>query len=239
MMAIEDHKSVHKRLTASKERARWCMISGLPVTAGACMARTPRSSSSSRMMAIMGMFFQDGLTGSAWGDWALYTASPLRAFENELGVQAPVGFWDPAGFTADGNAENFARRRQTELKHGRICMLATMGYITPELTGKLPGFLSPSTGLKFADIPNGLGAISKVPAAGWAQMAAYGAFCEISQDQSAGTPAAAGDFGFKVLTASDPEALQKKLSAEIANGRLAMMAMHKSVHKRLNASKER
>ena len=31
------------------------------------------------MMAIIGMFFQDGLTGSAWGDWALYTASPLRA----------------------------------------------------------------------------------------------------------------------------------------------------------------
>ena len=22
--------------------------------------------------------FQDGLTGSAWGDWALYTDSPLR-----------------------------------------------------------------------------------------------------------------------------------------------------------------
>merc|ERR1711972_942701 len=30
------------------------------------------------MMAIIGMFFQDGLTGSAWGDWALYTDSPLR-----------------------------------------------------------------------------------------------------------------------------------------------------------------
>merc|ERR1712087_258896 len=30
------------------------------------------------MMAIIGMFFQDGLTGSAWGDWALYTGSPLR-----------------------------------------------------------------------------------------------------------------------------------------------------------------
>ena len=28
--------------------------------------------------------------------------------------------------------ENFKRRRQTELKHGRISMLATMGYITPE-----------------------------------------------------------------------------------------------------------
>merc|ERR1719232_85651 len=44
------------------------------------------------MMAIIGMFFQDGLTGSAWGDWANYTASPLRAFESEFGVQAPVGF---------------------------------------------------------------------------------------------------------------------------------------------------
>ena len=56
----------------------------------------------------------------------------VSAFENELGVQDPVGFWDPAGFTADGSVENFQRRRQTELKHGRISMLATMGYITPE-----------------------------------------------------------------------------------------------------------
>ena len=80
---------------------------------------------------------QDGLTGSAWGDWANYTASPLRAFENELGVQAPVGFWDPAGFTADGSVEDFKRRRQTELKHGRISMLATMGYITPETLVRL------------------------------------------------------------------------------------------------------
>ncbi|CAK0811692.1 unnamed protein product [Prorocentrum cordatum] len=149
----------------------------------------------------------------------------VAAFESELGVQDPVGFWDPAGFTADGSTENFARRRQTELKHGRVSMLATMGYITPEITGKLPGYLSPSAGLKFADIPNGLGAISKVPAAGWAQIVAYGAFCELSQDQSAGTAAAAGDFGFKVLTSSDPAEKQKKLAAEIANGRLAMMAI--------------
>jgi hypothetical protein len=27
------------------------------------------------------MFYQDGLTGSAWGDWANYADSPLRAFE--------------------------------------------------------------------------------------------------------------------------------------------------------------
>lgn len=34
---------------------------------------------------------QDGLTGSAWGDWANYTESPLRAFESELGVQVLNG----------------------------------------------------------------------------------------------------------------------------------------------------
>jgi len=175
------------------------------------------------MMAIIGMFFQDGLTGSAWGDWANYTGSPLRAFENELGVQAPVGFWDPAGLSSDGDVENFARRRETEIKHGRISMLATMGYITPEITGKIPGFLSPSQGISFSDIPNGLGAVSKVPALGWAQIVTYCAFCEISGGNNRGE--APGDFGWKVLTSADPEEKTKKLAAELANGRLAMMAI--------------
>ena len=100
------------------------------------------------------------------------------------------------------------------------------GYITPELTGKFPGFLSNSAGLKFADVPNGLAAISKVPALGWAQIFAYGGFVELSKGSDGqgvtGTP---GDFGFKVLTSSDPAELKKKLSAELANGRLAMMAI--------------
>merc|ERR1712228_1140689 len=183
------------------------------------------------MMAIIGMFFQDGLTGSAWGDWALYTASPLRAFENELGVQDPVGFWDPLGLSADGDMLAFKRRRCVELKHGRICMLATMGYITPEITGKFPGYLSPSLDLKFADIPNGLGAVSKIPALGWTQIVAYAGYCELTgpktraaslEDYASITP---GDYGWKVLTSADPEELRKKLAAEIANSRLAMVAI--------------
>merc|ERR1712050_257356 len=129
------------------------------------------------MMAILGMFFQDGLTGSAWGDWALYTASPLRAFENELGVQEPVGFWDPAGFTSDGDVTSFRRRRTVELKHGRVCMAATIGYIVPEYY-KFPGFLSPSEGVKFADVPNGLAALSKVPALGWVQIIFFAGLIE-------------------------------------------------------------
>merc|ERR1719394_1329938 len=177
------------------------------------------------MMAIIGMFFQDGLTGQAWGDWSLFTASPLRAFESELGVQAPVGFWDPLGFTADGDVNNFKRRRSVEIKHGRICMLATMGYITPEITGKLPGYLSPSAGLKFADIPNGLAAVSKVPGLGWLQIVIYGGLCEASGKNARGE--APGDFQWKppLLATEDPELNTKRLNAELANGRLAMMAI--------------
>jgi len=79
---------------------------------------------------------EDGLTGAAWGDWALYTASPLCAFDasTQLGVQDPVGFWDPAGYMKDGDQATFNKYRSIELKHGRIAMLATMGYITPEVT---------------------------------------------------------------------------------------------------------
>merc|ERR1712083_1141083 len=121
------------------------------------------------MMGIIGMFFQDGLSGSAWGDWANYTDSPLRAFENELGVQAPVGFWDPAGLSSDGDLSKFKRRRTTELKHGRVSMIACIGYIVPEYF-KWPGYCSPSAKLAFEDIPNGLAAVAKVPGAGWVQM---------------------------------------------------------------------
>merc|ERR1712241_1548940 len=180
------------------------------------------------MMAIIGMFFQDGLTGSAWGDWVNYTDSPLRAFEGELGVQPPLGFWDPAGLSADGDVASFTRRRSVEIKHGRICMLATMGYITPEITGKFPGYLSPSSGLQFADIPNGLGAIGKVPLLGWLQIFGYAFFVEYKAgydaDVNRGTP---GDYGWKppLLATDDPEKRKTKLAAELANGRLAMMAI--------------
>merc|ERR1719410_1149257 len=183
------------------------------------------------MMAIIGMFFQDGLTGSAWGDWANYSDSPLRAFESELGVQAPVGFWDPLGLAADGDALLFKRRRETEIKHGRISMLATMGYITPELVGKFPGYLSPYYNIKFEDVPNGLAAISKVPFFGWLQIVLYALYCEASGLGfgyfDANQEREPGNLGWKppLLATNDPELRKKKLQAELANGRLAMMAI--------------
>merc|ERR1712222_36797 len=166
-----------------------------------------------------------------WGDWAAYTDSPLRAYENELGVQAPVGFWDPAGYTVDGSAADFRRRRVTEIKHGRVSMWACLGYIVPEYF-KWPGYLAPNAGIKFADVPNGLGAISKVPAWGWVQIVAFCGALDTGyfvQDESRdpgdfvnggvlGVPNASGPM-------EDTAARKNKLNAELANGRLAMMAI--------------
>ena len=39
-------------------------------------------------------------------------------------------------------------------------MLATMRYVMPKISGKLPGDLSPPIGIKFMDVPNVLAATS-------------------------------------------------------------------------------
>ena len=68
--------------------------------------------------------------------------------------------------------------------------------------GKLPGYLSRSMGIKFANGLYGLAAIIEVPTEGWARTVAYGAFGELSRDQSVGTPGGLGDPGSRALTSS-------------------------------------
>lgn len=59
------------------------------------------------------------------------TSSAMKmSFENELGAQAPLGFWDPLYWLEDADQERFDRLRYVEIKHGRICMLAVLGHIT-------------------------------------------------------------------------------------------------------------
>jgi light-harvesting complex I chlorophyll a/b binding protein 1 len=94
--------------------------------------------------------------------------------KKQLGVQAPVGYFDPLGFIANGPygspEENFKHYRGVEVKHGRIAMAATLGMLVQQTT-RFEGFLSPSQNLKFADVPNGLEALKVVPLEGWVQMA--------------------------------------------------------------------
>ena len=53
-------------------------------------------------MAVIGMFGQDGPTGSAWRDGALVPASPVHVSRTRQGVRGAVGFCNPAGLAAEG-----------------------------------------------------------------------------------------------------------------------------------------
>jgi len=157
------------------------------------------------------------------------SSTSIRAFENELGVQPPLGFWDPLGFTEDGDVSDFFRRREAELKNGRVAMFATMGYIAPEWS-RWPGYASPSADLKFSDIPNGLKALDVLPLEGWLQIIAWCGFLEtcVNTPQNPREPGNyyRGRFGIAPgYYIPDPELREQKLNAELANGRLAMMAI--------------
>ena len=77
----------------------------------------------------------------------------LNAFEDALGAQPPLGFYDPLGLVADGNEAKFERLRFVELKHGRISMLAVVGYLVEKAGIRLPGAIS-FDGTQFSDIPS-------------------------------------------------------------------------------------
>merc|ERR1719426_320549 len=82
--------------------------------------------------------------------------------ETELGATGPLGYWDPLGLGKSASPEKFARWRAVELKHGRIAMAATTGYIVQEFL-RWPGYLSTSAGVKFSDIPNGIAGLKAIP----------------------------------------------------------------------------
>jgi len=41
-------------------------------------------------------------------------------YDSELGVQPPLGFWDPLGMVTNVDQERFDRLRGVELKHGEL-----------------------------------------------------------------------------------------------------------------------
>ena len=135
------------------------------------------------------------------------------AYENELGVVAPTGYFDPLGLAANIDQETFEFYRASEVKHGRVCMLAVIGYIVPEIY-RFPGEIAP--GLKFADVPHGIAAINAIPALGWMQI-----FFAIGATDYYGF---LGDFEFGKASSMDAATLETRKMNELSNGRLAMLA---------------
>mmetsp|Transcript_38290 Transcript_38290/g.46242 ORF Transcript_38290/g.46242 Transcript_38290/m.46242 type:complete len:239 (-) Transcript_38290:341-1057(-) len=50
------------------------------------------------------------------------------------GAISPLGFFDPIGFTKDMELSGVKRFREAEIMHGRVAMMATLGYIIGEST---------------------------------------------------------------------------------------------------------
>ena len=68
------------------------------------------------------------------------TTTAVNAFEDELGAQPPLGFFDPFGMlSGDVTQERFDRLRYVEIKHGRIAQLAFLGQIVTRAGIHLPG----------------------------------------------------------------------------------------------------
>eukprot|EP00521_Asterionellopsis_glacialis_P008121 CAMPEP_0195288106 /NCGR_PEP_ID=MMETSP0707-20130614/4902_1 /TAXON_ID=33640 /ORGANISM="Asterionellopsis glacialis, Strain CCMP134" /LENGTH=225 /DNA_ID=CAMNT_0040347931 /DNA_START=59 /DNA_END=736 /DNA_ORIENTATION=+ len=84
--------------------------------------------------------FQPASTNSGWTLGASRTAAEelagveLARFRAEdlAGVVAPLGFFDPAGFSDKADEATMKRYREAELTHGRVAMLATVGFLAGE-----------------------------------------------------------------------------------------------------------
>merc|ERR1719191_1311934 len=96
------------------------------------------------MIAAAGMIVQELATGNKLATFAVMgkgakKAAPKKfdgvAYAQELpGVTEPLGFWDPLGFCSDEKLTEGKQKfyREVELKHGRVGMLAALGFVVGE-----------------------------------------------------------------------------------------------------------
>jgi len=150
-------------------------------------------------------------------------------FENEVGAQPPLGFWDPLGLLKSADKDRFERLRFVETKHGRIAMLAIVGHIVTTAGYRLSGDISP--GIPFSSVRSGLAALSDIPLAGLVQIILFIGLIEV------GYAARKDEIEEAQLKASgwDEFTINKKLSIELNNGRAAQMGiLALMVHEKLN-----
>jgi hypothetical protein len=150
-------------------------------------------------------------------------------FEETIGAQAPLGFWDPLGLLKDADQARFDRLREVETKHGRISMLAILGHLVTTAGYRIPESITPGT--DFSKIPTGLAALSALPAD-----AIFGTLLVVALIEG-GYAARKEEIEEAQLTASgwDEETINKKLAIELNNGRAAQMGiLALMVHEKLD-----
>merc|ERR1711920_170394 len=155
--------------------------------------------------------------------------------ENLPGAIAPVGFFDPLGFAEKADASTLKRYREAEVTHGRVAMLATVGFIVGE---KVEG----SSFLFDASIKGpAITHLAQVPAGFWVLLTimigaaenkrAILGFVEpndvpVDQPGLMRESYYPGDVGFDPLglKPEDPEEFKTMATKELQHGRLAMLA---------------
>jgi len=144
--------------------------------------------------------------------------------EEMAGITAPLGFFDPAGFSKNGN---IAVYRSAELKHGRVCMLAVLGMIVEEKFHPFFDYWGDGTFVSAAASHFSPTAAANFWPAFWVMTAAHEFAVEFSgMGPSASESRAPGDFGFDPLNLKPASAaeLKEMQNKELNNGRLAMLA---------------
>jgi hypothetical protein len=63
--------------------------------------------------------------------WVADGSKPCWGLPGNIG---PLGFFDPLGFTKDKELGEVKRIREAEIMHGRVAMMATVGYLIGENT---------------------------------------------------------------------------------------------------------
>jgi len=147
------------------------------------------------------------------------------------GVTAPLGFFDPLGFSTDCEAGRLLFFREVELKHGRVGMLASLGFIVGENFHPLfGGNIDVPSYIAFQQTPLQTFWIAVALAIGVLELESINSFQPAlkSDDQiyKIRTDRVPGDLGFDPLgmKPKDDKGLLELQNKELNNGRLAMLA---------------
>ena len=109
--------------------------------------------------------------------------------------------------------------REAELKHGRVCMLAVLGFVTQEFY-QLPGDIHKVSSVEAHNIFVNSGAMLQI--LGWIfllELVTVPALYDLRDGKRA-----PGDYAFDPLKLGKGSNLERYQVAELKNGRLAMMA---------------